>query len=406
MPILKQGKIIFIVGLLTTLSQGVLAGENWKLSLKNAYIDRDFENPNLADQGSWSQGVSLFYDSKFYPAPIKGLEIGLDANLQYAVRLSSDKHVSDNILPFDGINQNQASDFAKYGGTLKFKYNDHVLKVGEIWMDSPMASVDASRQLTATYLGTTLQSQITPELNVEIGHITHVSPRNSEKHQKLSFTQNGNKSVSDGLSFMDLDYKLNEQIQLSYSYGHFENIMNKHYLGLDHQWEIAPALSLRSRIRYFNLQDSGENAQIDSQNIGILETLKFNNHTISGGVQKIKGDAFPLLDGFLPELYFINWNVTTFSKKNEQSYHFIYAYNFKDSIPGLNTVLKYSYGEDIDMGDQRDHSESELNLIASYQFQDEKFKGIGLQYIYIDYDSKYGHDFAENRFFLTYNKTF
>lgn len=403
---LSQMKTIASMIMVCSISQGIFAEENWKLDLKNAFIERDFDNPAIKNNGSWSQGVSLFYDSKFKQTPIDDLEIGLDANVQYAVRLSNDKHVPDSVLPFDTVSLTQADDFVKYGGTLKLKYKDHVLKAGEIWMDSPMASRDASRQLVATYLGTTLQSKINPNLDVELGHITRVSPRNDEHHPKLSFTQNGEKIVSDGMTFIDVDYKATDALKLSYSFGHFENIMNKHYVSLDYLWTIHPELNLNSRIRYFNAQDSGSKAQIDSQNIGFLETVKYKNHSLSAGIQKIEGDAFPLLDGFLPELYFVNWNVTGFFKKNEQSYHLIYAYHFKDSIPGLNTIIKYSYGEDIDMGDQHDHTESELNLIASYQFQHEKLKGLGLQYLFVNYDSKYGNDFDENRFFINYTKKF
>lgn len=403
---LSQMKTIAGMLVVCSISQGIFAEENWRLDLKNAYIERDFDNSAIKNNGSWSQGASLFYDSKFKPTPVDGLEIGLDANVQYAVRLSNDKHVPDSVLPFDPVNQSQADDFVKYGGTLKLKYKDHVLKAGEIWMDSPMASRDASRQLVATYLGTTLQSKINPNLDVELGHITRVSPRNDENHPKLSFTQNGEKIVSDGMTFIDVDYKATDALKLSYSFGHLENIMNKHYVGLDYLWTINSELNLNSRIRYFNAQDSGSAAQIDSQNIGFLETVKYKNHSLSAGIQKIEGEAFPLLDGFLPELYFINWNVTGFFKKNEQSYHLIYAYNFKDSIPGLNTIVKYSYGEDIDMGDQHDHTESELNLIASYQFQNEKLKGFGMQYLFVNYDSKYGNDFDENRFFVNYTKKF
>ncbi len=48
----------------------------------------------------------------------------------------------------------------------------------------------------------------------------------------------------------------------------------------------------------------------------MLETLKINNHSIGLGYQQIIGDsAYPLLDGLLPEPYFINWNATGFFKK-------------------------------------------------------------------------------------------
>ena len=386
--------------------QSVYAEDHWKLFLKNAYIDRDYDNAAVKDTGSWSQAVSLFYDSQFQDTPVDELKIGLDANVQYAVRLSNDKHAADSVLPFDAVRQEQASDFLKYGGAVKFKYQDNILKVGEIWSDSPVANIDASRQLVGTYLGAVLNSRVNERFSVELGLLTKYSARNDEQFRKMSYTQNGNKIQSDGLSYVDLKYQVNDQLKVAYSFGHLENIFNKHYVGLEHLYPFNAETSLNSKVRYFNVQDSGSQANIDSQNFGVLETLKYKNHSMGAGVQKISGDAFPALDGYIPELYFVNWNVTGFFKKNELTYHFIYGYNFKDYVPGLNALVKYSYGENIKMTDDTENSESELNLIGAYNFQQPYLKGVGLQYLYAKYDTKYGNDFDENRVFVTYTKKF
>ena len=391
-----------IMGLL--IGQHAVANDNWKLTLKNAYIERD--NTALEDTGSWSQGISLFYNSDYQPTPIDNLEIGLDASVQYAVRLSNDKHVADTILPFDVQTQSQADDFLKYGGTLKLKYNDTVLKVGELWLDLPVTSVDASRQLLASYLGANVQSKINDRLTLEAGRVTKVSPRNQEGFKKFSFTANGVKHESDGLNYLDLRYKFNDHLKAEYYFGNLENLFNKHYIGLDHQLKLNEDLSLFSKFKYFNAQDSGSNLDINSQNIGLLETVKYNNHSFGAGYQKIVGDAYPLPDGFLPELYFINWNATGFFKEKEQSYHFIYAYNFKDYVPGLNTTVKYSYGDHIKMANGQENKESEFNFIGNYSFQQESLKGVGLQYLFSKYDVDHGNDFTENRVFLTYTKKF
>ena len=74
-----------------------------EVHFKNAYINRDFDNDALKDTGSWSQAASLFYKSKMHDTPLiiadKPITIGADASVQYAVRLSSDKHVADTVLP-------------------------------------------------------------------------------------------------------------------------------------------------------------------------------------------------------------------------------------------------------------------------------------------------------------------
>ena len=164
-----------------------------EIHFKNAYINRDFDNDVLKDTGSWSQAASLFYKSKMHDTPLviadKPITIGADASVQYAVRLSSDKHVADTVLPFNKETQSQASDYLKYGATLKIGYDKTLLSVGELWLDLPVTAVDASRQLLTSYWGTNLKSQLSDQLYAEIGRVEKVSPRNEEDFKSFRSQQ-------------------------------------------------------------------------------------------------------------------------------------------------------------------------------------------------------------------------
>ncbi|PWB15964.1 outer membrane porin, OprD family [Acinetobacter sp. AM] len=386
------------------------SADEWKFTLRNAYIDRDFDNTGVKDTGSWSQAASLFYKSKMLDTPLniadQPITIGADASVQYAVRLSSDKHVSDSILPFDKVEQSQASDFLKYGATLKLGYGNSLLRTGELWLDLPVTSVDTSRQLLTSYWGTNLRSQITDQFQTEIGRIEKVSPRNEEEFRKFSYTSKGVTHYSDGLNYIDLRYQITPTLKGEYYFGNLENLYNTHYASLDHTWKQAN-FSLNSKLKYFNSKDHENTFTIDAQNIGLLETLKVNNHSFGLGYQQIIGDsAYPLLDGYLPETYFINWNVTGFAKQDEKSYHFIYSYDFKDFVPGLSTAVKWVYGHDFKSSTGEDNQETEANYVLNYAFQQPYLKGLGFQYIHIDYNVKYGNDFVEDRIFMNYMKKF
>ncbi|MEB6667952.1 OprD family porin [Acinetobacter vivianii] len=400
----------FYSPLLSAAESTQTAQDEWKFTLKNAYINRDFDNPNLKDTGSWSQAASLFYKSKMQETPLhiadKPITIGADASVQYAVRLSKDKHVADTVLPFDTQTQSQASDYLKYGATLKLGYDKTLLSVGELWLDLPVTAVDASRQLLTSYWGTNLKSQISDQLYAEIGRVEKVSPRNEEDFKKFSFTANGKTVYSDGLNYLDLRYQLTPSLKAEYYFGNLEDLYNKHYVGLDHHWK-QPNFSLSSKFKYFNAKNDGANFDIDAQNIGLLEMLKVNNQSFGMGYQQIIGEsAYPLPDGFLPETYFINWNATGFFKKNEKSYHLMYGYDFKDYVPGLNAMVKYVYGHDFKAANGEKNHESESNIILNYAFQQPYLKGVSLQYIRIDYDVKHGNDFGEDRLFVNYSKKF
>lgn len=407
----KKSFILFsILSGISLSGQAETTEQEWKFTLKNFYIERDFDSSSIKDIGSWSQSASLFYTSQMKDTPLSlagsPITIGANASTQYAVRLSSDKHVPDAILPFDPITQSQAADYFKYGATLKLGYQYTLLSLGELWLDLPLTTVDGSRQLLNSYWGGNLRSQINDQLQLELGHITKLSPRNEEDFHKFSYTAAGVKHYSDALNYIDLRYQVSPNLKTEYYFGNLENLYNKHYLGIEHNWK-ADHFSLNSRLKYFNAQQDNNQLNIDAQNIGLLETVKIKNHGIGIGYQQIMGEsAYPLLDGFLPEPYFINWNATGFFKENEKSYHFIYSYDFKDYIPGLNTTLKYVYGNNFNAADGRENRESEANFIGSYAFQQPYLKGLALQYLLIDYHVKYGTDFTENRFFVNYSKKF
>ncbi len=384
----------------------------FKVVLKNAFIERNFDNDNIKDPGSWSQGISGFYQSKYIPTVLsiadKPIELGVDASLQYALRLSDDRHIDDTILPFDKNTQSQERHFLKYGGTFKVKYDTTELKVGELFLDLPITSVDASRQLLTSYWGGQLKSKLTDNLQLELGRVTQVSPRYEEGFNEFSVTTKGVKHYSDGLNYLDLKYDVSPNLKAEYYYGDLEDLYDKHYLGFEYSWKNEH-LKSKTQLKYFRSEDSGaaKAGEIDNHNIGLLETVFAGNHTLGLGYQQLFGDtAYPLPDGFLPELYFINWNATGFFKKDEKSVHLIYGYNFKDYAPGLNAAVKYVYGTDFKDALGRDNHESETNVMLAYDMQNPKLKGLSFRWLYINYDVEHGNSFQENRVFTTYTMKF
>ncbi len=392
--------------------QSAAAEDNFKLVLKNAFIERNYDNDSIKDPGSWSQGISGFYTSDYVPTVLtvadKPIEIGMDASLQYALRLSGDRHVDDTILPFDTVSKTQDRNFLKYGGTLKLKYDKTEFKIGELWLDLPITSTDASRQLLSSYWGGQVKSQVTDKFKVEFGRVERVSPRYEEKFHEFSYTVNGKKYFTDGLNYVDLKYDITPNLKAEYYYGDLEDLYDKHYLGLEYWWK-GQNFKSQTRLKYFRSQDSGSSqaGEVDNHNLGLLEKVFVGNHTVALGYQQLFGDTgYPLPDGFLPELYFINWNTTGFFKKDEKSVHFLYGYDFKNYVPGLNALVKYVHGFDFKDGQGRDNRESETNFILGYDFQNPKLKGLSFQWLYINYDIKNGNSFQENRVLTTYTKKF
>ena len=82
---------------------------------------------------------------------------------------------------------------------------------------------------------------------------------------------------SDGLNYIDLRYQFTPSLKGEYYFGNLEDLYNKHYVGLEHNWK-QPNFALTSKFKYFNAKDDGNTFDIDAQNIGVLETLKVKPH--------------------------------------------------------------------------------------------------------------------------------
>lgn len=102
-----------------------------------------------------------------------------------------------------------------------------------------------------------------------------------------------------------------------------------------------------------------------------------------------------------------------FIKPEELTYHVLYSYDFKDlGVPGLRATARYLHGSDIERPGLNDNEETETNFILGYTVPEGTFKGLGLEWRYIDTTTKYGAgntsgtDFVENRIITTYSYKF
>ena len=146
------------------------------VTLKNPYADRDFDDATKPSVGSWSQGIIA--RAKGEHELTQDLALTFTGSVQYAQRLSDDKHLNDMILPFDPVTKEQASNYNKIAGSIGAKYKQHQLSWGEQWVDTPLATTDYSRQLITIYQGLLYSGQLNEQLKLDVGYLDKYSPRN------------------------------------------------------------------------------------------------------------------------------------------------------------------------------------------------------------------------------------
>ncbi|WP_038345230.1 OprD family outer membrane porin [Acinetobacter sp. A47] len=381
--------------------------------LRNFYIERDFEGTNQ-DLGSWSQAMTGRFESGYTDTPI---QVGLDVGFQYALRLNDryDERL-DTVFKYDQHERRQERDYLKSGATLKLKYHNTELKVGELFPKTPVLFIDDSRQLVTTYAGAMLQSKEIKNLTVSAGRFTHINARDDDEYRKFTLGNSTDPAKrSDGLNFLGLDYNFTPNLSGAYWFGQLEDIYQQHYVNAAYTEQVKNS-KLKVDARYFNYKQDGDAyfGDIDSQSVGLQASVQNGAHTILTGIQKQMGeDNIPLLNGYVPQAYLQSWSALAFYKAKELTWHVLYSYDFKEQgIPGLKLTLRYLNGSEIYRKGFKDNKETEKNVILNYSIPEGKLKGLGFEWRHIRADIKYGAgnnpgtDFVENRIMTTYTHTF
>ena len=407
------------------IAMGVLSAQNAtaafledsksSINLRNFYIERDFKAPNTPNIGSWSQSAQGRFESGFTDTP---LQVGLDVSAQYAIRLNDQfQERADTIFLYDTDEKKQSRDQLKLGATLKLKYGETELKVGELLPMNPVAFIDNSRQLVTTYAGAMLESKEVKDLKITAGRITHVNARDDDSFEEIGLYDGKTRATitSDGLNFLGLDYNFTPSISGAYWFGQMEDVYNQHYVNLAYATKVGDT-KIKIDGRYFKYDDEGEaiNGKIDNESYGIMTTIEAGNNLLMTGVRKNRGDRnFMTLSGHAPQPYLHAWANLGFVKPEELTWHIWYTYNFKGvGLNGLTATARYLYGTDIERKGFADNKETEKSLALKYVVPEGKFKGLGLDLIHISTDQKYGAGLAkgpewtENRIIGSYQYKF
>lgn len=382
------------------------------LGMRNFFVDRDWQgnHPRVSRDGSWSQGFDLRFTSGYTEGP---LQFGLDADLQYAVRLDGGGgRGPDSVLPFDRSSGEPVHDYGRAGLTAKLKYAKTELKIGELRPLLPVVSLDDSRQLVTTFQGALVTSNEVDKLTLTAGRLSEISTRESSNREKLYlFTgPNGPRRPSDGMNLGGATYAFTPDISASYFQAQLEDIYQQRYLGLALNTALGNGYSLRTDVRYFDNSEDGRAlyGDIDNRAYGALATLRKGPHAVAVGYQRMLGDsAFPTLNGFTPQPFLLSWSAVAFIKPDERTWQARYDYDFAAmGLPGLRLLTRYQRGTGIDRsGELSDSHESERDLFLSYVVQNGPLKGLGVEWRNIEAKFQHANDYTENRLITAYTWT-
>ena len=392
---------------------------NVQLKFKNFYLDRQIKDNPAGNFGSWSQAVTLDAKSGYHDLGV--IQVGADLLVQHAVKLNGRDKNADWVLPHDG--KESKDHFGKVGATLKVKFSETELKVGDLLPMSPVVFFDPSRQLLTTYSGAWLESKEIKDTKLTLAYIDKINNRYDNQFRDLALFSPGRTlpdgtqghydlgPESDGMWIAGVDHQFTPEIGGSYWYADVQDIYQQHYLGVNYKTALGEKTKLDSHVRYFDNSDSGDKlyGDIDNQALSVGAKVNHGAHTVGLGYQQMFGDtAFPTLGGWVPQPYLVNWGVATFTAPEEKSWNVSYGYDFSEmGAKGLNATAVYFKGYDAQSGDQNFNTD-ELNLIANYTVPEGKLKGLGIQAMYIDvnFANPTKPDLQEYRVATTYTHKF
>ncbi len=364
------------------------------LTARNFYFDRDFqvENryPALRD---WSQGFIFKAQSGYTEGPIG---FGIDILATAGFKLDGDaKYGGTGNLPRNARTNEPADQYGEIGITAKAKVAQTEVRIGTLQPMTPVLVGSPARLLPQTYRGVAVQSKDVQGLDLQASYIDKVNHRDSTNYEniKISGVNGRYRSVeTDHLYYLGGHYDFNNYpLKLTAFHMDVEDLYHQSLLGVTYKHAFNEDTALTSQLRYYMSDADGaaKAGKVDNNLIHSHSELKHQNHKFILSTFHHLGDtAFPYLTGGETGLTIDTWT-GEFLNAKERVYSARYEYDFKDYVPGLRFMTRYTHGSNIyapQLGGT-DFEEDELDFDIGYTVQNGPLKNLGLRARYAIYDN-------------------
>ncbi len=365
-------------------SKGFVEDSSATLLLRNAYMNRDKKH-GAADQMQWGQGFIGKFSSGFTQGTVG---VGVDAFGLYAVRLDggSGRNGGGGIDFFKrGDSGNAQHDIARGGAAVKFRVSNTVLKYGDQMPSLPVLQYDDARLLPESYTGTSINSKEIEGLELNAGRYTREARKSTEQRDS------GLKSIN----VFGGSYKFLPNLTASLYTSDVEDVLKKHYLGLNYVHPIAKDQSL-------TLDFNGYKSDIDKKYVqkadltgddntiwSLAATYAFGPHSVTLAHQRSTGSTgyqygwyqndYGVGDGG-STIYLANSYWSDFNAEDERSWQIAYGFDFSAvGVPGLTYNIAYVRGDNINTHGFGEGTEREIFNQVKYVVQEGPAKDLSVK---------------------------
>ncbi|PVZ40204.1 OprD family porin [Pseudomonas sp. CC120222-01a] len=368
-------------------SKGFVEDSHANVLLRNAFINRDKKH-GKNDQSEWGQAFIGKFSSGFTQGTVG---VGVDAFGLYAMRLDGGKGRNgaagiDFFKASDNDPKNSPHNLARGGAAIKFRVSNTVLKYGDMMPELPVLQYDDSRLLPESYTGTFITSKEIEGLELNAGHFTEEARKSAEGRD------------SGHLKSIDVfggSYKFTDNFTASAYTSNIEDVMKKHYLGMNYVFPIAADQSL-------TLDFNGYKSDINSKYVqkaeltgdentiwSLAATYAFGPHSVTLAHQRSTGstgynygwyqDRGGVGDGG-STIYLANSYWSDFNAEDERSWQLAYGLDFGAfGMPGLTYKIAYVAGDNINTHGFGEGKEREIFNQLRYVVQDGPAKDLSVK---------------------------
>lgn len=399
------------------------------LGMRNFYFNSDNRDgtagPSKTEE--WAQGLMLDYKSGYTDGT---LGVGIDALGLMGITLDSGRgrHVGGTMIPSDSDGQ-AVDEWSRLGLTGKVRMSKTELRYGTLLPKLPILVANDTRVLPQTFEGGQITSGEFKDLTLIGGRIEHATGRGSTDQTGLSVL--GGTRESNKFDFAGGDWKVTKDLTAQYYYANLNDYYTQHFFGLIHTFTISENQSLKTDLRYFKTDSSGENSsgtsgyrisgytengdgEIDNRTWSAALIYTVGGHGVTAGYQSVSdGSNFTQLNqGSLVDkgaggssLYlYTDRMLQSFNRAGEKTAFGQYAYDFAAlGIPGLKASVIYLSGDNIKTASGNDQKEWERDLSLDYVVQSGALKNVGLGWRNAKSNSEATRNQDQNRVIVSYS---
>lgn len=399
------------------------------LGMRNFYFNNDnrdgIATPSKTEE--WAQGFMLDYKSGYTDGTVG---FGVDALGMMGIALDSGmgRHVGSTMIPSDS-DDGAVDEWGRLGLTGKVKVSKSEMRYGTLIPNLPILVANDGRLLPQTFEGGQITSGEFKDLNLTGGRIEHATGRGSTDQTGLAAM--GGTRQSNHFDFAGGDWKVTKDLKAQYYYANLDNYYTQQFFGLIHTLSLSDSQSLKTDLRYFKTDSSGENSSgtsgyrisgytkngdgvIGNRTWSAALIYSLGGHAITAGYQSVSdGSSFTQLNqGSLvgkgaggSSLYlYTDRLIQTFTRAGERTLFGQYAYDFSAlGVPGLKASVMYLSGDNIKTTSGDDQKEWERDISLDYVLQSGTLKGVGFGWRNGKSNSEAARNQDQNRVFVSYS---